>query len=351
VEKRLREGMSRKGIVGETQDAIVQAITSFALYGFPESHAASFALLAYASAYLKCHYLAAFTAATLNNQPMGFYNALTLVKDAQRHGLHFLPVDVARSMWPCSLEKIQGTEKREGQFSVRLGFDYVKGFSRETAEKIIAERAHSPFRSIDDLHRRIPQIAKEELKILADLGALNPIGALHRRDAIWQSELALRPTGDLLESALPPEIPSPLLPMKPVERLQADFAGTGFSIGAHPMRFCREQLNAMRVTSASQTKDLPDGSLVRVAGMVICRQQPQTAKGFVFLSLEDETGIVNIILKPKVFTRLRVTVLSHNYLLVRGVLQNQRGVVSVKAVDVRPSPQPTNASVPSHDFH
>jgi error-prone DNA polymerase len=351
VEKRLREGMSRKGIVGETQDAIVQAITSFALYGFPESHAASFALLAYASAYLKCHYLAAFTAATLNNQPMGFYNALTLVKDAQRHGLHFLPVDVARSMWPCSLEKIQGTEKREGQFSVRLGFDYVKGFSRETAEKIIAERAHSPFRSIDDLRRRIPQIAKEELKILADLGALNPIGALHRRDAIWQSELALRPTGDLLESALPPEIPSPLLPMKPVERLQADFAGTGFSIGAHPMRFCREQLNAMHVTSASQAKDLPDGSLVCVAGMVICRQQPQTAKGFVFLSLEDETGIVNIILKPKVFTRLRVTVLSHNYLLVRGVLQNQRGVVSVKAVDVRPSPQPTNASVPSHDFH
>ena len=117
------------------------------------------------------------------------------------------------------------------------------------------------------------------------------------------------------------------------------------------MRFCREQLNAMRVTSASQAKDLPDGSLVCVAGMVICRQQPQTAKGFVFLSLEDETGIVNIILKPKVFTRLRVTVLSHNYLLVRGVLQNQRGVVSVKAVDVRPSPQPTNASVPSHDFH
>jgi error-prone DNA polymerase len=351
VEKRLREGMTRKGIVGETQEAIVQAITSFALYGFPESHAASFALLAYGSAYLKCHYLAAFTAATLNNQPMGFYDALTLVKDAQRHGLHFLPVDVARSIWPCSLEKIQETGRRGEQFAVRLGFDYVKGFSRETAEKIIAERAQSPFRSIDDLRRRIPQIAKEELKILADLGALNPIGARHRRDAMWQSELALRPTGDLLESAVPPEIPSPLLPMKPVERLQADFAGTGFSIGAHPMRFCREQLNAMRVTSASQAKCLPDGSPVRVAGMVICRQQPQTAKGFVFLSLEDETGIVNVILKPAVFTRVRITVLSHSYLMVRGVLQNQRGVVSVKAVDVRPSPQPANASVPSHDFH
>ena len=345
VEKRLREGMTRKGIVGQKQDTIVQAITSFALYGFPESHAASFALLAYASAYLKCHYLAAFTAAALNNQPMGFYDALTLVKDAQRHGLHFLPVNVERSEWPCSIEA------RDGQLAVRLGFNYVKGFSREAADKIMAERARSPFHGIDDLRRRIPQISKEQLKILADLGALNPIGALHRRDALWQSELALRPVGDLLESAAPPEIPSPLLPMNPVERLQADFANTGFSIGAHPMRFCREQLDAMCVVSASQAKHLPDGSLVRVAGMVICRQQPQTAKGFVFLSLEDETGIVNVILKPKVFARLRVTVLSHSYLLIHGILQNQRGVVSVKAVDVRPSPQPANASVPSHDFH
>ena len=234
---------------------------------------------------------------------------------------------------------------------MRLGFNYVKGFSRETAEAIIAERTSAPFASIEELRRRIPQITKEELKILADLGALNPIGARHRRDALWQSELALRPIGYLLESAEPPEIPSPLLPMNPVERLQADFANTGFSIGAHPMRFCREQLEVMRVISADQAKHLPDGSPVRVAGMVICRQQPQTAKGFVFLSLEDETGIVNVILKPKVFARLRVTVLSHSYLLVHGVLQNQRGVVSVKAVDVRPSPQPSNASVPSHDFH
>jgi error-prone DNA polymerase len=214
---------------------------------------------------------------------MGFYDALTLVKDAQRHGLHFLPVDVKWSGWPCSLES------SGGEFAVRLGFNYVKGFSRETAEAIIAERARAAFTGIEDLRHRVPQISNEELKILADLGALNPIGAEHRRDALWQSELALRPTGDLLESAAPPEIPSPLLPMNPVERLQADFANTGFSIGAHPMRFCREQLEAMRVVSASQAKHLPDGSPVRVAGMVICRQQPQTAKGFVFLSLSNRS--------------------------------------------------------------
>lgn len=345
VDNRLREGMTKKGIVGETQDTIVKAITSFALYGFPESHAASFALLANASAYLKCHYLAAFTAAMLNNQPMGFYDALTLVKDAQRHGLHFLPVDVTRSGWLCSVED------REGERTVRLGFNYVKGVSRQTAEGIAAACAQAPFADIEDLRRRVAQISKEELKILADLGALNPIGAAHRRDALWQSELALRPVGELLQDAAPPHIPSPLPPMSPVERLQADFANTGFSIGAHPMRFCREELEKMRVATAAQIRRLPDGRQVRVAGMVICRQQPETAKGFVFLSLEDETGIVNVILKPKVFARLRVTILTHSYLLVRGVLQNQRGVTSVKALDVRPCPQPANAVIPSYDFH
>src|SRR6202044_1994561 len=142
IEQKLRRGMEKKGITGEVQDTIVQSITSFALYGFPESHAASFALLAYASAYLKCHYLAAFTAATLNNQPMGFYTALTLVKDAQRHGLHFLPVDVTRSSWPCMIES------SNAQHAVQLGFNYVRGFSEDSGRKIVAERTGSPFASI-----------------------------------------------------------------------------------------------------------------------------------------------------------------------------------------------------------
>ncbi|MEO7144913.1 MAG: error-prone DNA polymerase [Bryobacteraceae bacterium] len=343
IETRLRSGMAGKGIHGETQDKIVKAITAFALYGFPESHAASFALIAYASAYLKCHYPAAFLAAMLNNQPMGFYSALTLVKDAQRHGLHFLQVDVERSQWPCSIE----------ERAVRLGFNYVKGFRQRTAETIVIERTQSPFSSIDDLRRRVPSISKDELKTLAGLGALNRTGSepRHRRDALWQSELALRPVSELLENTAPPQAPSPLKPMNPVERLHADFAGSGLSIGAHPMRFHREQLDCMRVATVAAMKHRPDGCHIRVAGMVICRQQPQTAKGFVFLSLEDETGIVNIILKPDVFARLRATVLSHAYLVVDGVLQNQRGAISVKAHDVRACPAPASAAVPSYDFH
>lgn len=347
IEDRLRSGMEKKGISGEVQDTIVTAITSFALYGFPESHSASFALLAYASGYLKCHYLAAFMAAMLNNQPMGFYSSLTLVKDAQRHGLHFLPVDVMRSDWLCSIE-----QSKDG-LAVRLGFNYVKGVNEKTARAITSEREVAPYMDIDDLKRRVSRISRAELTALADLGALNSIGQSmrHRRDALWQSELALRPVHELLRGAGLPEMPSPLAPMDPIERLQADFVNTGLSIGAHPMRFHRERLNRMRVVPAATLKNLADGRGVRIAGAVICRQQPGTAKGFVFLSLEDETGIANAVFRPDVFQRLRVTVLSNAYLLIEGILQNQRGVVSVKAVDARPFRMPASAVTASHDFH
>ena len=347
IETRLRSGMTKKGLDSETQDAVVLSITSFAMYGFPESHAASFALLAYASAYLKCHYLAAFTAAMLNNQPMGFYSAFTLVKDAQRHGLHFLPVDVTVSGWPCTIES------RDGALVVRLGFNYVKGLSRETALAILAERDVSPFADIDDVRRRVPAMSKRELNMLADLGALNFVGRQqrHRRDALWQSELVFRPVGELLADAVLPESPSPLQPMNGMERLQADFANSGLSIGAHPMRFHRMLLDGMRVSTAERVKQMPDGCRIRVAGAVICRQRPQTAKGFVFLSLEDETGTANIILNPQVFERVRSTVLGYAYLLVDGVLQNQKGVACVKADQVRACPGAGAVEVDRHDFH
>jgi error-prone DNA polymerase len=344
VEVKLRSGMERNGITGPVQDAIVQSIGSFALYGFPESHAASFALLSYASAYLKCHYLAAFTAALLNNQPMGFYSPLTIVKDAQRHGLRFLPVDAAHSDWLCAIT---------ADGAVRLGFNYVKGFRQQTAEALIAERARRPFRGIDDLKRRVPQISKAELNALAELGALNTLSGrnLHRRDALWMAELALRPAGPLLdEAATPPETASPLAPMNSFERLRADFQNSGLTIGPHPMRFCRDELDRKGIVPASRLKDLPDGRVVRVAGGVICRQQPSTAKGFVFLSLEDETGIANIILSPAVFTRLRPIVVQEPYLMVHGILQNQGGVVAVKAGRVEPF-QVRGPTIASHDFH
>jgi error-prone DNA polymerase len=237
--------------------------------------------------------------------------------------------------------------------SPRLGFNCVKGFSQNTAERIVAERQNAVFASIDDLRQRVPKPSRAELIALADLGALNEIGhgKRHRRDALWQSELALRPVSDLLKEAGPGETPSPLQPMSPVERLEADFGNSGLSIGAHPMRFHRDALTRMNVVPAAQVKYLVDGRLVRVAGAVICRQQPGTAKGFVFLSLEDETGIANVIVKPDVFARLRIPILSHGYLLVDGILQNQRGVVSVKAHAVQRCPLLTAAIAASHDFH
>ena len=198
IEKKVRAGMDKTGIDRDTQESIVQAITSFALYGFPESHAASFALLAYASAYLKCRYLAAFTAALLNNQPMGFYRPATIVKDAQRHGLKIRPIDVTCSIWSCTLEKYKG-------FALRVGLRYVKGLREEVGKKIVEERAIRKFTSIEDLKLRVPAIQKSELAALAEIGALNFIAgkkrAIHRRDALWQIERAARRAGPLLEAA------------------------------------------------------------------------------------------------------------------------------------------------------
>jgi error-prone DNA polymerase len=334
IETRLRSGMTANGIVGETQDRIVQSITAFALYGFPESHAASFALIAYASAYLKCHYLAAFTAAILNQQPMGFYHPATLVKDAQRHGLHFLPVDVMQSQWNCTIE----------YRTVRLGFNYVRGLRKETAEAIVAAR---PFSTIDDLTRRVRGLRKDELRMLAEIGALNALGQ-DRRSALWESERAVRPAGPLLEELEPSEL-SPLAAMTQPERIRADFYGTGLTIGAHPMRLYRESLRARGVLAAVDLKRVRHGRIVRVAGCVICRQRPGTANGFMFLSLEDETGIANAIVEPEMFDAHRPALVTAPYLLVEGILQNQQGAISIKLRTVEPLAFET-ASVSSHDF-
>ena len=351
IEKKLRAGMDKTGIVGETQDKIVQAITSFALYGFPESHAASFALLAYASAYLKCHYLAAFTAAMLNNQPMGFYQPATIVKDAQRHGLKIRPIDVTCSDWLCTLEKYQ-----QG-FALRLGLRYVKGLRQEMGLKIAQERAVRKFSSVDDLKLRIPAMQKSELAGLAEIGALNLLAAkesgMHRRDALWQAERAARPPGPLFEGL--PEFSSdaehsPLAPMSSEERLVADFRGTGMTIGPHPMAYKRAEMKQVKVRSVAELAHLRNGMNVRIAGAVIARQRPGTANGFVFLSLEDETGITNAIITPQLFKEDYATLVQQQFLLIEGKLQNQEGVISVKAERVQPLTI-TQAETASHDFH
>jgi len=340
IEVKLRKGMTKKGIGEETADTIVRYITSFALYGFPESHSASFALLAYASAYLKAYYPLAFYASLLNNQPMGFYSPATLVKDAQHRKVRVKPVDVLFSDCACTLEKDQ---------SLRLGMMYVSGLRKETAEAIVAERAKAPFRSLEDLKKRAG-LRKPEMLTLAEIGALNGFG-MKRRGALWQVERVCRKTGPLLESAEPlSKSPSPLPEMNDDERAVADYKGTGITIGPHPMALRREEAAKQGAVPAARLGSFRDGLRIRVAGNVIVRQRPASASGFLFISLEDETGISNIIVRPHVFERERLLLLTEPFLLIEGVLQNRNKVVSVLAEHFWPIAGLKLAPA-SHDFH
>ena len=490
IEMQLREGMAKNGITGDTAERIITSITSFALYGFPESHAASFALLAYASAYLKVHYPGAFYTALLNNQPMGFYHPATLVKDAQRRGIRFHPIDVLQSDWLCRVD---------GDGAIRLGLMYVNGLRKDVGQAIAAfdrtttmappllcakcgcddesmievvregprlqasglsaeqdnrpqaagrrisqddgAEAQSPLRpeacslrptrsyycnicshewtvalqpvdrfpSIDALVQRTG-LRRDELTTLADIGALNAF-TRERRSALWQVERAVRPAGELfsglnlsrrsgeaaeaetrdsglensgsairhsgfgnsewvlgtadVEGARPeadsrrtpeprapspgPRTGSPLPPMDDHERLRADYAGMGLTIGPHPMALHRNDLALRGVLRATDLPQAKDGRRVRVAGMVITRQRPGTAKGFVFLTLEDETGVSNVIIRPDLYDRQRLAVVREPFLIVEGVLQHQDGVMSVRAERVQGLEG--GASVDAHDFY
>jgi error-prone DNA polymerase len=396
IEARLRSGMECNGISREAQEQIILSITSFALYGFPESHAASFALIAYASAYLKCHYLAAFTAALLNNQPMGFYRPATIVKDAQRHGLKVLPIDVMKSEWQCTLEQSALSNQHSASpVALRLGLRYARGLREEAAKALVQQRNLAPFTSIRDLVHRVPELRKDELNTLAEIGALNEIGnsprrhgdtektknlnrefvptaksatenskpeitsvppclpgefVFHRRDALWQVERAVRHSGPLLDELPEPDTNSPLRPMNSEERLVADFRGTGMTVGPHPMAYHRARMQAMGIHKASDLSHIPDGQYLRIGGCVICRQRPGTAKGFVFLSIEDETGVANAIVMPDLFQKNRLLLSSAQFLMVEGILQNQDNVISVKAERVLPL-SITRAETNSHDFY
>jgi error-prone DNA polymerase len=337
IEAKLRAGIARNGITGPAAEEIVRAITAFAEYGFPESHAASFALLAYASAYLKVHHPAEFYAALLNNQPMGFYHPATVVRDALRRGQAVRPVDVGVSAWRATVEA----------GAVRLGLGQVKGLREAAAARLVAARATRPFASVDDLCARAG-LTRDEVTTLAEVGALGSLG-LRRRAALWQAERAARPPGPLFAGHAPVAEPSPLREMSVTERLVADYRGTGVTVGPHPMALRRDDWARLGVTPAAGLAALPGGRRVRIAGAVVVRQRPGTAKGFVFLSLEDETGIGNAIVAPWLFERARATLVHDPFLLVDGVLQHEDGVTAVRATVVRPLP--AGAAVPSHDFH
>jgi error-prone DNA polymerase len=350
LEGRLREGMTRNGIGPKEQDGIVQGISSFAMYGFPESHAASFALIAYASAYLKVHYLAAFTCGLLNNQPMGFYSPAVLVKDAQRHGLRVHPICVQHSEWLCSIE-----HEEDGSLSIRIGLNYAKGLRQFSANALLASRSDcGPYQSVSDLTRRVPELNRKELVLLAGIGALNSVGEVsHRRDAIWQVEQAGRSVGPLFNSSIadhPSMAAMPLRRMTTDERLSADYAGSGLTCGPHPMAYHRVALSHKGYLTSSDLSRGGNNQFVKIAGSVIARQRPGTAKGFVFLSLEDESGIANVIITPDLFERERLVVTRNRFLEIEGYLQIQNGVIHVKAMIIRPI-DITNAEVGSHDFH
>jgi error-prone DNA polymerase len=303
------------------------------------SHAASFALLAYASAYLKAHHPAAFYAALLNNQPMGFYDPATIVGDAGRHGQGIRPADVSFSGWLCAIEP-------DGV--VRLGLRYVRGLREEAGRRLEAERRGRPFASVEDVVKR-GELRRDELAQLARVGALASLEP-ERRAALWEAERAGRPAGALYEELAAPREPSPLRPMGAEERLIADYEGTGLTLGPHPMAFRRGELLRMRVSRAADLPAFRHGAWVKVAGAVVVRQRPGTAKGFVFLNLEDETGLVNVIVRPALFHRHRLALVNEPFLLIEGTLQRQDNVTSVRAERLAPL-RHRLASVPSHDFH
>jgi error-prone DNA polymerase len=395
--------MERKGIAPDKIDKIIQSISSFALYGFPESHAISFAILAYGSAYLKVHRAPEFYASLINNQPMGFYTPATIVKDAQRHGVNIKPVCVQQSDWRCTVVSAQepspqsspwpGRGGREAPVrvvdAVRLGFCVVNGLRQEHADELVRQRQDRSFKSLDDLKRHVP-FGKNELRALAELGALNCF-AEHRRAAMWKVEetlhddllgsagmlpavrgilprtrqsedtsnhneptirVAEEPPGNMPDGAsrmlaLPTD--TPLAAMILPERVKADYETMNLTTGPHPMKLLREKLpNIWRAIDLVQARH---GSTIQIAGNVICRQRPGTAKGFVFISLEDETGVSNAIVDPDLFERFRLVITEEAFLLIEGEVQNSDGVVLIKARDIKPLVHERLVGSESHDFH
>ncbi len=356
IEKRLRQGMTKRGIVGTTQDQIVQSITSFALYGFPESHAASFALIAYASAYLKAHHPTAFLISLLNAWPMGFYHPATLIKDAQRHGVRIRPVDVHHSRWRCTWEDVDGPPPKDGPEalppgvkpaagSVRLGLRFLRGLRAEVGQAIVAARDRRPFDSVEDLSSRL-QLRYDDIDRLAYSGALAGFG-LTRRQALWQVSRLSRPAGPLFEQE-PYGAPSPLPEMSELRETVADYQSTGLTLGPHPVAYARGNLKDYGVVPTAELEKIPAGTRVRFAGSVIVRQRPGTANGMLFVTLEDETGMAQALVTAELLQENRQVIVSSPGLVIEGIVQRKDGSMSVKAERFWPIER--LSETPSHDW-
>ncbi|WP_026341808.1 error-prone DNA polymerase [Actinomadura atramentaria] len=346
---RLLSGMAERGITEDVAEDVYQKILGFTGYGFPESHAQSFAHLVYASAYVKRHYPAAFTAALLRNQPMGFYSPQSLLADVRRHGVTVRGVDVnASAAHPTLEEPVAPTVRHphgpaEPQPALRLGLAGVRGLGDDLAEAVAAGR---PYASLEDLARRVP-LSAPALEALAAAGAFGCFG-LDRRAALWAAG-ALAGTGpDRLDGVVPGVEAPPLPAMTPVEETLADLWATGVS-GTHPVAHVRDALDELGALSSRALADVSGDRNVVVAGLVTHRQRPPTASGVVFISLEDETGIVNVVCPPQVFERFRALAVDSQALLVNGRLERVDGVTHVRATRLRRLPVPGRNR--SRDFH
>jgi len=348
VLRKLRESMRSRGHSERVIEQVIDSASSFALYGFPESHAISFGLLAYVSTWLKAHRAVEFFSSLLNNQPMGFYSPATLIQDARRHGLRVRAPDVMISDWRCTVEDDR---------TIRLGLQQVRGVREDTAGHMLAAREERSFASMEDFQLRTT-FSRPERRALASVGALNAL-ASHRRSALWYAEEDF-PEDDLFTRAARvadeernatnhAPVPAPLAPMNRLERVQADYEGMSLTTGAHPMKFIRERLPD--VVPAGELQQHRNGGRVTIAGAVICRQRPGTAKGFVFISLEDETGVANAIVVPDLFEKRRLVITQEPFLRITGRLQIDGGVIHVKAARIGPLVDHAFPPEASHDFH
>lgn len=343
-EEQLMSGMADRGYDEEFATSIVGQIRGFAEYGFPESHAASFALLAYASSWLKCHEPSAFLAALLNSQPMGFYSASQLVQDARRHGVQVRPVDVAVSGWEAGLEPPQADSP-----AVRLGLNQIRGLEREAAWRIEEARAVRPFVDVNDLALRA-NLTQRDLTLLASADALATLTG-NRREAMWSAAGSAPGKGILRAAAIQEQqlqLPAP----SDAENVLADYRHVGLTLGAHPLTFLRERLHRQRFITAENLRYFQDGQLARGCGIVTVRQRPETAKGVVFLTLEDETGNVNVIVWSGLVEQQRREVMSAALLGVYGQWQcqnNVRHLVAKRLVDL--SHLLGELETKSRDFH
>jgi error-prone DNA polymerase len=333
--KKLIKGMLEKGLSEEFAERIFQQIRGFGEYGFPESHAASFASLVYVSAWLKCYRSAAFYAAIINSQPMGFYSPAQLIRDARAHGVRVLPADVNHSGWDCRIEssksKVQSPKFDLGPWTLdlglRLGLRLINGLAKAAAEKVEAAREAGPFTSQDDFVRRTglsqPIVAK-----LAEADAFSSL-AMDRRAALWQALGQERKARHMpLLSGVADEEPTAALPPMPlVEQVFADYRTSGLSLKAHPLGFFRQQLDQMRVTPAGKLDKTRDGRHLRVAGLVILRQRPGTAKGITFATIEDETGLANLVIRPEIWARYYQAARRSAGWIAHGCLENKEGVI------------------------